>query len=81
MDLTDHGYHIEAETKWPTFPDVITKWIFFNENILILITEVCPQGSNQQYFSIGSDNGLAPSRPQTIIWINDGQFTESAWMV
>ena len=25
-----------------------------------------------QYFSIGSDNGLAPNRRQAIIWINDG---------
>ena len=28
--------------------------------------------SNLQYFSIGSDNGLAPARPQAIIWPNDG---------
>ena len=29
--------------------------------------------SNQQYSSIGSDNGLAPAKQQTIIWINDGR--------
>ena len=29
-------------------------------------------GSNQQYYSIGSDNGLAPSRRQAIIWTNVG---------
>ena len=34
-------------------------WIFF-------------QGSNQQYSSIGSDDGLAPDRRQAIIWTNDG---------
>ena len=28
--------------------------------------------SNQQYSSIGSDNSLAPSRRQAIIWANDG---------
>ena len=27
--------------------------------------------SNFQYFSIGSDNGLAPNRRQAIIWTND----------
>ena len=26
--------------------------------------------------SIGSDNGLAPYRRQTIIWTNDGQITD-----
>ena len=35
-------------------------------------TEVCFQGSNQQYSSIGSDNGLVPTRWQAIIWTNDG---------
>ena len=28
-------YHIEAETKWPPFPDDIFKCNFLNENILI----------------------------------------------
>ena len=28
--------------------------------------------SNQQFSSIGSDNGLAPARRQAIIWNNDG---------
>ena len=35
-------------------------------------TEVGSQGSNEQYSSIGSDNGLAPARRQAIIWNNDG---------
>ena len=35
-------------------------------------TEICSKGSNQQYFSTCSDNGLAPSRRQAIIWTNDG---------
>ena len=34
---------------------------------------------NWQYPSIGSDNGLAPTRRQTItIWTNDGQFTDAS---
>ena len=27
--------------------------------------------------SIGSDNGLAPTRQQAIIWTNDGQITDA----
>ena len=34
--------------------------------------EVCSWGSNQQYPSIGLDNGLAPTRRQAIIWTIDG---------
>ena len=41
------------------------------------VTEVCSQGSNLQYSSNGSDNGLAPSRRQAIIWTNDGKFTDA----
>ena len=37
----------------------------------------CSQGSNEQYSSIGSDNGLAPARRQAIIWTNDGLFTDA----
>ena len=44
------------------------KFINFNYNF----TEVCSHGSNQQYSSTGSDNGLAPERQQAIIWTNDG---------
>ena len=35
-------------------------------------TEVCSYGSNWQYPSIGSDNGLAPNRRQAIIWMKEG---------
>ena len=35
-------------------------------------TEVCSYGFNWQYSSIGSYNGLAPIRRQTIIWTNVG---------
>ena len=34
--------------------------------------ELYSQGSNQQYSSIGSDNGLAPTRQQAIIWTSEG---------
>ena len=34
-------------------------------------TEICSYESNWQYTSIGSDNGLAPNRPQSITWTND----------
>ena len=34
--------------------------------------EVCSQGSNQQYSSIGSDNGLSLGLRQAIIWTNAG---------
>ena len=35
------------------------------------------QGSNQQYSSIGSDNGLAPTRRQAIIWANVEYFPDA----
>ena len=34
--------------------------------------EICSQGPNKQWDSIGSDNGLALNRWQAIIWTNDG---------
>ena len=43
------------------------KYLNLNENF----TDVCSQGSNSQYASIGSDNALVPNRRQTIIWTND----------
>ena len=52
-------------------PDDIFKGIFLNENVYISIQislKFVPKG---QYASIGSDNGLAPSRRQAIIWTND----------
>ena len=39
--------------------------------------DVYPEMSNQQYFSIGSDYGLAPTRRQTIISTNDVKFTDA----
>ena len=44
------------------------KYMNFDKNF----TEVCPKGFNQQYSSIGSDNGLVPVRRQAITWTNGG---------
>ena len=33
--------------------------------------------ANEQYSSTGSDNGLAPTRRQAIIWTNDGLITDA----
>ena len=46
-------------------------------NFAYYFTEVCSQGSNWQYPSIGPDNGLAPIRRQAIIWTRDGLFTDA----
>ena len=43
------------------------KNIYFHNDF----SEVCSQGSNQRHSSIGSDDGLAPSRRQAIIRAND----------
>ena len=42
------------------------------ELILWSWPQPCSQGSNWQYTSVGSDNGLALTRWQAIIWINIG---------
>ena len=56
------------------FPDDIFKCILLNENCIFIknVIEICSQGSNLQYPSIASDNGLLLVRRQAIIWINDG---------
>ena len=41
-------------------------------NFYSYFAEIYSQGSNQQYASIGSDDGLALNRRQAIIWTNDG---------
>ena len=40
-------------------------------------SEVCSWGFNEQYANIGSDNGLAPTRRQAIIWTNDGLVADA----
>ena len=73
-------YRIDAQTKWTPFRRRHFKCIFLNKNVWIpikKITEVCSKGSNYQHPSTGSDNGLALSRRQAIIWTNDCQFTDA----
>ena len=43
----------------------------------INFTELCSQESNSQYSSIVSDDGLASTSRQAIIWSNDGKFTDA----
>ena len=56
------------------FADDILICFFSNENVWIksYFIELWCLGSNQQYFIIGLDNGLAPNRRQVIIWSNYG---------
>ena len=65
---------MDAETKWPQFSRHLQ--MHFLEwkckNFDLDFTEISTQGSNLQYTSIGSDNGLAPATRQAIIWTNDG---------
>ena len=42
------------------------------------MTEVCSYVSNSQYSSIGSDNGLAQTKRQAIVWINVGNFIDAS---
>ena len=49
------------------------KCIDFSYNL----TEVYSQRCNYQYSSIGSDDDLAPTREQTIIWNNNDYFTDA----
>ena len=47
-----------------------SKWQNSDSNF----TEICCQESNKQYYSIGLDNGLVPTRRQAIIWTKDDPF-------
>ena len=38
-------------------------------------TDICSLWSNQQNGSIDSDNGLAPTRQQAIVWTNVGMLS------
>ena len=45
---------------------------FIEQNDWITINISLKFAPKDQYSSIGSDNGLAPTRRQAIIWTNDG---------
>ena len=66
--LTHWGLDKMAAISQTTFQMHFLEWkcLNFNWNF----TEVCSQGSNWQFSSIGSDNGLAPNRRQAVIWTN-----------
>ena len=49
------------------------KYMNFDQNF----SEVCFHRSKLWYSSIDSDDGLAPTRRQAIIWTNDDQITDA----
>ena len=53
-----------------TLSNAFFEWKCLNSDYNL--TEVFSEGSKYQYSIIDSDNGLAPSRRQAIIWINGG---------
>ena len=71
---------IEAETKCPPFSTLHIQ-VHFHEwkctNFDWNFTVVCSWWFNEQYSSIVSDNGLAPTRRQAIIWSNDDYLTDT----
>ena len=72
-----HARHINSlmpRQNGRRFADDTFERIFLNENVIISIkiSLKSSQGSNYQYSRIGSDNGLAPTRRQAIIWTNNG---------
>ena len=64
--------HLIQLTHGRHFADDTFKRIFLNDNVIISIKISLNFVSNDQYSSIGSDNGLAPARRQAIIWTHDG---------
>ena len=70
--LTHWGQDVMATVIWTTFSNEFS-WMKIFEFLLIFHWSLFPSpGSNWQYASIGSDNGLALTRWQAIIWTNDG---------
>ena len=90
-ELTHRGRDKMATIFQMTFQVHFPEWkcINFHKDF----TKVYSQWSNQQYSSISSDNGLAPTRRQAIIWSNDGlsyrciyakakrQWSQVGWML
>ena len=67
-----------CRARWPPLLQTTIFQVHFLEwkllNFKWNFTETFSLGSNWQYGSIGSDNGLAPNRRQTIIWSNVGML-------
>ena len=59
-------------------PDDSSKWIILNKNVQMSIQISLKFFFKFQlkYSGIRSDNGLAPTRRQAIVWTNDGLFTD-----
>ena len=55
---------ISQTVSWNAFHEWKISYFYSN------FTEICSSGSNWQYNSIGSSNGLAPNRRQAITWFN-----------
>ena len=67
--------HIEVEMKWTTFSRRHFQMHFFNESLWISLKislKYIPNVRMNHIPNIGSDNGLAPTRRQAIIWTNVG---------
>ena len=54
------------------FETYFREWKYLNSNEIEIFTDIYSQGSNWQYASVWSVNGLSPNRWQTTIWTNDG---------
>ena len=71
---------IEAETKWPAISWRLFQIDFFIENVWTSIAfslKFVPRGPIDIYASTVSDNDLTAIRRQSIIWTNDGSFTDT----
>ena len=66
-----------ADISQTTFSNAFS-WMKENTSISINISlKFVPEGRINNILHIGSDNGLAPTRRQAIIWTNDGKFTDA----
>ena len=71
-------FYISKQLHWYTliftFLDIKHKLTHWGRVEHVCLTEICSFGSNWWYGRTGSDNGLALSRQQAIIWTNDGKL-------
>ena len=84
--LTHWSGHKMANISQTTFSNAIP-WMKVEDNSTNISLEFVPKcqinnynrsnHTNVQYNNISSDNGLAPTRRQAIIWTNDGKFTDT----
>ena len=73
FDAAAAAKHNDVETKWPTFARRHFQIYFLEWKCLKFeLTELCSYGPDWLWYSIGSDNGLAPIRRRAIMWTSDG---------